>query len=81
MKKTKYTIGATALVLAVVGAFSTKASNKVKFFTGYTFNGSPEATTCRQSGTRICSDADGNILYTAATKALNTNIKTIRTIS
>jgi hypothetical protein len=84
MKSTKFTIGATAFVLAFIGALATKGSNRVKFTNGFTLNGTPSAsvTSCLITGygMQLCQDVNGYTLYTTRTKALNVIIATIRTL-
>ena len=49
MKKNQIILGASAFVLAIAGAFSTKASNKVAFTNAFTLSGSSCATSISTS--------------------------------
>jgi len=79
MNKAKFTIGATAFVLAVAGAIATRANNKVKFLGAFTYNGASTITNCKNSGSNPCRNASLSTLYTAADKSTNSLVKTILT--
>ena len=84
MNTKKFTVGASAFVLAIAGAFATKASNNAKFTDGFTVNGTPSSSSvsCDKFHPllNVCLDNNGNTLYTAKTKANNSSIKTLRTL-
>jgi hypothetical protein len=85
MTTQKFTIGATAFVLAIAGAFATKASNKVKFTSGFTFNGasaSSQVSCATRAANQVCRTQfpNGRILYTASGKVNDNSIKTLRTV-
>ena len=77
MKHSKFAVGATALLLAIVGAFATRANTSARSFTYYTFNGTPELSLCDNTGVLICKDDQQNILYTSPNKAENPNVLTV----
>lgn len=84
MTSKKITIGATAFVLAIAGAFATKANNRLKFTSGFTFNGTAASSsvTCTTNvANQACrtSFPGGQILYTQAGKKLDLSISTLRT--
>lgn len=84
MRPKQFAIGISAFVLAIAGAFATKASNNLKITNGFTFNGTAASSSSSWSfdpANQPCrtSYPNGRILYTAATKAFNLMIWTIRT--
>lgn len=86
MTSKKSTIRVTAFLLAIGGAFCTKASNNVKFTEGFTFNGTAASSldSCTSNAAnqpcRTSSFPNGRILYTAAAKKIDLSISTLRTI-
>jgi hypothetical protein len=81
MKHSKFALGASALLLAVAGAFATRANTKVGLNQYYTFNGTAVLSPCPNAGALICKDSQSNILYTAPTRAEDPTVLTVHRIN
>ena len=65
MKMTRIFLGASASVLAIAGAFASKANNKLVTITGYTVGCVNNVqTSCLNSGSFVCHTSFGTTLYT-----------------
>jgi len=73
MKKTPIILGAMASILAIAGAFTTKANSKVDTVTGYTASGATVHVSC--SGAQGICRFEGNTVFTSP----NPGAKTINT--
>lgn len=66
MKKSAIYLGACAAILAIAGAFTTKAHSKVTNYTAWTKNGGSTRVTCsNQPAASPCKTALGSTLYTS----------------
>ena len=86
MKRSNIYLGVTAFALAIAGAFSSKASNKVLFITGYSVP-SPLTHVCGTQHTDLdCANVsgavcqrDGITMYTKGSAAANSCVNKIKT--
>ena len=65
MKKSAIYLGASAAILAIAGAFTTKANTKVETIPAYTYGGTfVTNATCDPGGAKTCITEGGTKLYT-----------------